>query len=477
MGNSHYILDSPIRERFEDLYSDEKYINIINFKDVQKGELHINLIHYDKNLKKEENMKYYRYFSISTLGGYYPFDDFDMLKLFIEKLNQIPFSSSYILMISGNDMENILKEFHKYDFLMEFIIFNKINDYGYLNNKYNKIKLITNKFSKVRLYLISKNYSKVDLNMDNLLSMTPLITYYDYKKALFPIHRILAHFFKFDVYYFSKDYFVRADEFINKTVYETEIKIKILKIMKKLASVKEEDDFAKACIKYYTGENLCYVFNKALRNFEKFYVEMAYFIGPFYCALFRYAIKYPEKALNKKTKLYRDLIMEKLDLYYYKFCENDIICFPSFTSTTLKENLNFKPSNKSKHINNIGEMEEKNYVKMIISYNPVGWCVPQGLDVSDESQFSHEKEILLFPFTFMKIDKVEIHTGKQNDKHYIYLTIINKENVLEYCLNNNYSFKLVENGTKLVADKENDLKCDNNETYYKMYSYIYDDDE
>ena len=85
-------------------------------------------------------------------------------------------------------------------------------------------------------------------------------------------------------------------------------------------------------------------------------------------------------------------------------------------------------------------MEEKNYVKMIISYNPVGWCVPQGLDVSDESQFSHEKEILLFPFTFMKIDKVEIHTGKQNDKHYIYLTIINKENVIEYCLNNNYSF-------------------------------------
>jgi len=273
MGNSHYILDSPIRERFEDLYSDEKYINIINFKDVQKGELHINLIHYDKNLKKEENMKYYRYFSISTLGGYYPFDDFDMLKLFIEKLNQIPFSSSYILMISGNDMENILKEFHKYDFLMEFIIFNKINDYGYLNNKYNKIKLITNKFSKVRLYLISKNYSKVDLNMDNLLSMTPLITYYDYKKALFPIHRILAHFFKFDVYYFSKDYFVRADEFINKTVYETEVKIKILKIMKKLASVKEEDDFAKACIKYYTGENLCYVFNKALRNLENFMLK------------------------------------------------------------------------------------------------------------------------------------------------------------------------------------------------------------
>jgi len=36
----------------------------------------------------------------------------------------------------------------------------------------------------------------------------------------------------------------------------------------------DEEDFPKACIRYYTGENLCYVFNKALRNFEKFYVEM-----------------------------------------------------------------------------------------------------------------------------------------------------------------------------------------------------------
>ena len=63
---------------------------------------------------------------------------------------------------------------------------------------------------------------------------------------------------------------------------------------------------------------------------------------------------------------------------------------------------------------------------MIISYNPKGKCVPQGLDVSNESIYSNEKEILLFPFTFLKIDKVEINTGKQNDKHYIYMTIINK---------------------------------------------------
>ena len=272
----------PIRGRFEELYPYEEFKNIISFKDVKKGKFHINLIHYDKNLKNEENIKYYRYFSINTIGGYYPFDNFDMLKTFITKLIQIPFSSSYILMISGNEVEKILEEFHKYDFLIEFIIFNGINKYAYMNNTYNKLKLITNKFSKLTKYFKLQKFSKEDLSMDNHLSMTPLITYYDYKKALFPIHRILANFFKKDNYNFSYSYYLIAEKFINSSFYETEIKVKILRIMKDLANVKGEEEFAKACIRYYTGENLCYVFNKALRNFEKFYVEMGYMFSIFY---------------------------------------------------------------------------------------------------------------------------------------------------------------------------------------------------
>ena len=434
----------------------------------KKGELYVNIIHYDKDIRKEENIKYYRYFSIDTIGGYYPFDDFEMMKLFITKLNEMPYKCSYILIISGNEIEKILEEFHKYDFLVEFIIFNKQNDDINLTEKYNRIKLITNKFGEIRNYLKSKKFSEEDLNMDNHLPLTPLITYYDYKKALFPIHRILAYFFKFNYYHFSNDYFLKAKEFIDKSTYDDEIKNKIIRILEDLIKYKGEDNFAKKCIEYYTGENLCYIFNKALRNFEKFYVEMCYFIGPFYFALFNFALINQEKGLYKKAILYRDIIMNKLDFYSYIFNENDIICFPSFTSTTIKENLNFKPSKNAKKINNIGEIGDKNYVKMIITYNPEGFCVPQGLDVSEESKYSKEKEILLFPFTFLKIDKIEIHSGTENDKHFIYLTIINRGDILENALNDNHSFKLVENGTKLIIDYHNDLKCDNNEIYYKM---------
>ena len=472
--------NGEIRERFEknhilknedrlkQLYELKK---IINFADTKKGDLYVNLIHYDKNLKNEENMEYYRYFSINLIGSYYVFDDFDMLKLLISKLKEIPFSSSYILMTSGSESGKVLEEFNKVDFITEFIIFHKNGKYEHLKKNYNKIKLITNRFYEVKNFLESKKFSEEDLSMDNHLSLTPLITYYDYKKCLFPIHRILAYFFQFDKNDFSYKYFSIAKRFIEKSVFETETKEKILKIMEDLSNKKGED-FPKACINYYTGENLCYVFNKALRNFEKFYVEMAHFIGPFYFGLFNYALENPNKALNKKSTLYRDVTMERLDLYSYQFCEKDIICFPSFTSTTIKENLNFQPSHNAQNINN-NAIEEKSHVKMIISYNPQGKCVPQGLDVSDESVYSNEKEVLLFPFTFLKLDKVELHSGKENDKHFIFMTIINRGDILEEAFNKNFSFKLVEDGTKIVVDKNNDLKCYDNELYYKMdFNYI-----
>ena len=157
--NSGYIeecITGPIRTRLEDIYTDEKFQKIINFSDVRKGELNVNIIHYDKNIKNGNNMKYYRYLSIDTVGGYFPFDDFDMLKIFISKLSLIPFTSSYIFIISGTDIEKILVEFHKYDFLIEFIMYigNGNNNYAYEKNKYNKIKLITSKFNKIRKYLI-----------------------------------------------------------------------------------------------------------------------------------------------------------------------------------------------------------------------------------------------------------------------------------------------------------------------------------
>ena len=454
----------------EQLYYKEIYKKIIDFSDVKKGDLFINLLHYDNNLKNEENFEYYRYFSIKIIGSYSPFDDYEMFKLFLSKQMQIPFSVNYILMISGNESEKILKEFHNIELLNIIIIFcQNINKYLFLKKNYKKIKLISNDFEEIVNSLRTIKFPKEDLNMDNHLLLTPLISYFDYKKVLYPIHRVLAYFFDKKLYRFSKEYLEISKKFINESTIKTDCKNKIINIMEKLRYSK---NFPSDCIKYYTGEDLCYVFNKALRNFEKFYVEMAYFIGPFYFGIFRNTLIYPEKQLKTKAKLYRDLTLDRLDLYSYQFCENDIICFPSFTSTTLDKNLNFEITDNSNLINN-DQIEEKSFVKMIINYDPKGKCEPQGLYISDEFQDSDEKEVLLFPFTFLKIDKVEIHSGKENDKHLIFMTIINKGDIIEYGLKQKYGFKLIEDGTKLVIDYLNESNCDENELFYKFkFKYI-----
>jgi hypothetical protein len=456
----------PIREKFDQLYENkEEYRDLIYFTDIKKGDICVNLIHYDKNLKNEENMNYYRYFSDKVIGSYCPFDDFDMLKLFISKIKQIPFTPSYILMTSGEKADEIYKEFNNNDCINCFLIFCfEKNRYIYLKSKYKKLELITDDFSDVIKFLRNKKHSKEDLNMDNHLLTTPLITYYEYKKGIFPIHRVIAYFFDEGYDGFPPENLRIAKEFLMETIIETEIKQKLIKILENLS---HSYNFPEDCIKYYTGENLCYVFNKALRNFEKYYVEMAHFIGPFYFGIFEYALKNEKKQLKEKTTLYRDVTMDRLDLYSYQFSEKDIICFPSFTSTTLKKGLNFEPSDNANKINN-DQIEEKGYVKMIIKYEPHGKCIPQGLDVSNESEFSEEKEILLFPFTFLRIDKVEVNTGKIDDKHKIFLTIINKGDILEYGLKENYAFKLVENGTKIVLDEEHQTAYDKNESDYKM---------
>ena len=470
MGTGSSLSNGPIRDRFENNYSKRRDENPLNFSETRKGDLNINLIHYDKNLKKEENFEYYRYFSIKVLGSYFSFDDYDMLKLFLSRQLQIPFSPNYVLIISGTKSEKFLKEFHNYDFINYIIIFCfEKNNYLDLQKAYNKIRLISNNFKEIRDYLKNIRHAKDDLNMDNHQMVSPMITYFDYKKIIFPIHRALASFFDPNFIEFSFDYFSIAKKFILDSTETIETKNKIIDIMEKLTSSK---NFPVDCIKYYTGENLCYLFNKALRNFEKNYIEMAYFIGPFYFGLFRYSLLNPEKQLNEKTVLYRDITIDRLDLYSYQFCENDIICFTSFTSTTLKKNLNFQPTYNASLINN-DQIEEKGYVKMIITYDPKGKCESPGIDVSEESSYSDEKEVLLYPFTFLRIDKVEIHSGKENDKHFIYLTIINKGDILELGLKQKFAFKLIDNGTKLVIDYNNKSDCDNNELYYKMnFKYI-----
>ena len=109
----------------EELLSIKKkqFEEMANFSDIKKGDIYVNLIHYDKNMKNNENFEYYRYFSVKIMGDYDSFDDFNMLKLFITKTNQIPETPSYILMTSGSESLDVLNEFYNISFITDIIIF------------------------------------------------------------------------------------------------------------------------------------------------------------------------------------------------------------------------------------------------------------------------------------------------------------------------------------------------------------------
>ena len=237
----------------------DEFEKIVNFSDIKKGDIYVNLIHYDKNMKNDENFEYYRYFCVKIMGGYYSFDDFNMLKLFISKNSQIPETPSYILMTSGSESLNILNEFHNISFITDIIIFcYEKEKYFYLKEKYTKIKLITKNFTELRKFLLTKRFSDRDLSMDNHLLLTPLINYYDYKKGFFPIHRILSFFFDKQFETFSDYGFKIAIIFIQKSTFEPVVKNKIIKIMENLKDL-DSISFPEKCIEYYTGEDLCYV--------------------------------------------------------------------------------------------------------------------------------------------------------------------------------------------------------------------------
>lgn len=265
--------------------------------------------------------------------------------------------------------------------------------------------------------------------MSNQIPITTLITLYEYKKCIFAFHRIISYFFNEQ---WAEPKFTSNDknlvsEFLKRSNFEPFLKQKINEIMNKLLYSK---NFTLDCIKYYTSENLCYIFNKTLRDIGKNYDGMSHFVGPFYYALFKFLHDNPQKGLNKSVTLYRDVQMNIFDFYLYHLSLNDIICFISFTSTTILKNLNFKSTYNSKLVNNSKSTDL--FVKMIIRYNYEYGNISPGIYIKDESSISKEEEVILFPFTFYKISKIEERKGTINDKHIIYLDIINKNKIFEF---------------------------------------------
>ena len=445
--------------------TDEKNIEIgFDFDLLQRNELYVNLIYLDFNLRSSENYGYYNYFKVDVVGGFQAMDNVDMLIAYLEaiKNKSIPF----IVITSGSSGKDVIPICRKYSFVKEVIIFcSDVKTYQHfttdypqyvkkvlssINDVYNYIKTLGKDESGTQSYLYSDSliFSSEDIKMNKQLEQCPVISAYEYDKLYFLIHRAYAHFFK-DIkdkknVIFNFSNFIKVKDYINssKIIKNTEKR----SLIEKFNKLKYDLDFVENSIRKYTGESsFCYIFNRTMRNFEPGLISLAYYMGPFLFAANKYVKENQEKfGFNGDMTLYRNIQCSIFDFYLYYINSNHIICFPSITSTSTVKGK-FHPTEKAKSINNIGvKQEDMIKITMIFQYkHEKGNISPgiivkynEGKDGNYLSSNSSENEVILFPFTFVRITEIK-RIDKTNNIYEIYFDIINRKEYIEYTLRDN----------------------------------------
>ena len=279
--------------------------------------------------------------------------------------------------------------------------------------------------------------------MSKKLESNYVISAYVYDKCLFLIHRVYAYFFgdindKNEKPEFTDSNYNKMTQFINNLELAYEQKNSLLNKLKK---IKNQNNIVESSIRVYTGESIfCYLFNKMMRNAGKDILSLVYYMGPFLFGLNKYVKENPIPfGFTKNLTLYRNIQLSKLDFYSYQINLNHIICFTSLTSTTLTRTKFYNSKNDSLI-----------RLSMIIEYKHQPGNISPGIIVANNkgkenneflSLHHKEEEVILFPFTFLKIKKIK----KLNEKnaYEMNLEIINRQSYIEYTLKDNVDKRII----------------------------------
>jgi len=425
---------------------------------VKRDELYINLIHFDLAMTNSENYGYFNKFKVDVVGGFYAIDDLEILKNYLQKVNDknIPF----IVITSGSSGKDVIPICKKFSLVKEIIIFCRNYEYNkhYINEYPGYVKKVCTSISSVYDYIktfgankykdgiVKFKFSQEEIKMDRQVQFCPVITSKEYDNCYFLIHRAFAHFFgnindKYEKPKFNSSNLAKIRESLNKVkdIKQSE-KNNLLNIFENLAVIKDNNTFVEKSIRYYTGESkFCYLFNRMMRSFEPGLIDYSYYMGPLLYGLNKYVLENPDTSFSKSMNLYRILSLSEIEFYLYKINLNHIICFPSLNSTSLKEK-NFTPTSLSQSVCS-NYSDKKLNIKMIFKYKhdnnnkSPGIILDnnEGHDGKKLSLFPNEREVILFPFTFARIKS--INSESFNEKT-IELEIINKTSYIEYTLKN-----------------------------------------
>ena len=385
---------------------------------------------------------------MEVLGGFFGVQKINVLQKLLSEIEKL--HSAFILISTGssfNKISNICDNITCIKHIIIFCMDTEKYKSSYSSNK--RVELISKDIIEINNFLNEKssNYPDYDKNIKKLINHTPLISFYEYENYYYIYHKMLSFFFKenFSYLIFSEGYKKKVFSYIEKNTEFDENKKAELKNI--IESLKNSNNFLKQSLSFYTSESqFVYTFNKTMRNIEKGLTRLSFLIGPMYYSMVRFLKNNKNYGLNKTITLYRKIAINQYELNIYEMSINEIICFPSFSSTSL--NKNFVPTHNASKVNSINE-QEKIYLLMILHYNHLPNNNSQGMFIKEFSEFKHEEEILLFPFTFIRVNNI----NKVNSKLYeLDCDIINKNCVLEFGLKQNQKVKL--NNNELTIEKK-----------------------
>ena len=442
-----------------------------NNKNTNK-KLQLNILYYDELLKNnEENSDNCTFLQMNTNGTFYGCHNLELFKLVLNKIKNT--NKEFILLSSGSSAEKI------YTFCLEmkeirecYIYCMNRNKYLPLIHKYHKLKGVYNIFSEFKEKLFSLKKIK-----NEIIKSSNLIYFEDYNEIYIKLHYEFIR--KYILYRKLKSKNFNEEEFLlyikKEYPYFLELakqlfpnKKEIIDFFKKNTNENESnilkifnsEDNAISYIKNYTKEGFYYRYlNKFLRegDFDAFRILSSY-ASKFIYFLYEYRKKNIKNHDN--SDLYRKMYINRKEIQKYSSSIGRVICFPSFTSTTLD-----KDSFTSSKYNYEDEL-----VLLKISQNNTKSVV----SISKDSEYESEKEYLFLPFSFFKIISVTLNKGNTSDPHIIKLLAIKTKKPIEDMFVDfieNITDNLDPEGLDMLLYDNNKKEIYFNPIYYDNYKY------
>ena len=353
-----------------------------------------NILYYDENKFADCEL-----FEREISGSFIFVSEIKSLELVLKFLKLKNCQKKFILLIAGQYSEKLLDYLHNNNYLNLFhscCIYTKSQKYNFLQAKYNFIK---------GFFKTKKDINNYIINCPNLgiFPSIKLLNFKKYSDRYFNFHKIISSQYGT----LNGNLYNNAVGILNDYLTSVNCSNKAT-LMNALKVFEKGESNSQLIIKGYTGNDYYRDFNRWLYEYDSLaYEKTSFFLSGLIYSLNLYG-KQQNTWENREVTLYRGMVLSYIDLLPYEKNLGNIISFPNFTSSSTE--LSVAEGFGQRH-GSAQQRKNNNIFSVILTiknkYNS-GW-IPIAINVRNISQYAGEEERIFQPFTFYKVEKVNIN--------------------------------------------------------------------